>query len=219
MVSGVSVVTTTYCEAGYVGGFVRAVKGVLKGLPHEVVVVDDSSPDGTYEVARRVADVAVRKRREGQTKGLLVGIELARYPVVVTMDVDLENPPNLVPKLLRVFTEGGYGVLVACRAEIPRASEKLASIALSRALGVRDIYSNFRVYRKECVEGGELRLGETFGGELLLIARSRGCRIGEYLYRPPPRRERPRVGGRLTANLRVLAATAKLLYGLLTTYR
>ncbi len=218
-VFGVSVVTTTYCEVDYVRRFVCAVKSVLRDFPHEVIVVDDDSPDGTYEVARGAADVVIRKVREGQTKGLLVGIEVARYPVVVTLDVDLENPPELIPELLKVFLTGGYDVLVACRTYLPRFSERLASKLLSKYLGVRDVFSNFRVYRRECVVGTDLRLGETFGAELLLIAKSRGCRIGEYLYEPPPRRSKPRVGGKLVSNLRILKVITKLLYATKTTYR
>ncbi len=218
-IPGVSVVTTTYNEVRYVRKFVLAVKSVLKDVPHEVIVVDDSSPDGTYEVAKEVADVAIKKVREGQTKGLLVGIEAAKYPVVVTMDVDLENPPQLIPELLKVFSEGRYGVLVACRDCLPRVGERLASKLLSKYLGVTDIYSNFRVYRRECVVGAELKLGETFGAELLLIAKSRGCKIGTYTYKPPPRRDKPRVGGKVAANLRVMKATAKILYALLTMYK
>ncbi len=218
-IPGVSVVTTTYNEVKYVRKFVLAVKSVLNDVPHEVIVVDDSSPDGTYEVAKEVADVAIKKVREGQTKGLLVGIEAAKYPVVVTMDVDLENPPQLIPELLKVFCEGRYGVLVACRDYLPRVGERLASKLLSKYLGVTDIYSNFRVYRRECVVGAELKLGETFGAELLLIAKSRRCKIGTYTYKPPPRRDKPRIGGKITANLRVMKATAKILYALLTMYK
>ena len=218
-IPGVSVVTTTYNEVKYVRKFVLAVKSVLKDVPHEVIVVDDSSPDGTYEVAKEVADVAIKKVREGQTKGLLVGIEAAKYPVVVTMDVDLENPPQLIPELLNVFCKGRYGVLVACRDYLPRVGERLASKLLSKYLGVTDIYSNFRVYRRECVVGAELKLGETFGAELLLIAKSRRCKIGMYTYKPPPRRDKPRIGGKITANLGVMKATAKVLYALLTMYK
>jgi len=39
-------------------------RNVLQQIPHEIVVVDDDSPDGAIEVARRLADVAVTKRRE-----------------------------------------------------------------------------------------------------------------------------------------------------------
>jgi len=215
---GVSVVTTTYNEVEYVKPFTERVRASLAGIPHEVIIVDDSSPDGTYDMAVKYADKAIRKEREGQTKGLLVGIENAKYPIVVTLDIDLENPPEMIPILVREFLNRDCGILVACRTLIPRFSERLSSRIIGRDIGARDVYSNFRVYLKNCVAGAELRLGETFGAELLLIARERGCRICEYVYDPPPRRKKPRVGGAIKANLRVLYVLAKLKIAMMRGY-
>lgn len=50
---------------------------------------------------------------------------------------------------------------------------------------------------------------ETFGGELLVIAKKNGFRIGEVTYEPPPRRSKPRIGGTIRANLRIFAASVK----------
>ena len=46
---------------------------------------------GLLRLPRKFADVAVSKVREGQTKGLLYGMKLAKFPVIVTIDADLEN--------------------------------------------------------------------------------------------------------------------------------
>jgi len=215
---GVSVVTTTYNEASYVKPFTERVRAALAGIPHEIIIIDDSSPDGTYDLAVRYADKAIKKVREGQTKGLLVGIENAKYPIVVTLDIDLENPPEMIPTLIQEFLIRECGVLVACRTLIPRFSERLSSMLIGRDIGARDVYSNFRVYLRDCVAGTELRLGETFGAELLLIAKERGCRICEYIYDPPPRRKRPRVGGTIKANLRILHVLAKLKIAMMKEY-
>ena len=67
MVSGVSVVTTTWNEKENIEQLVCEVQAALRGVVHEVVVVDDSSTDGTLQVAKRVADVAVGKPRQGQS--------------------------------------------------------------------------------------------------------------------------------------------------------
>ncbi|GEM_PF-601490 len=215
---GVSVVTTTYNEANYVKPFTERVRAALTGIPHEIIIVDDSSPDGTYDLAVRYADKAIKKVREGQTKGLLVGIESAKYPIVVTLDIDLENPPELIPTLIQEFLSRDCGVLVACRTLIPRFSERLSSKLIGRDIGARDVYSNFRIYSKNCVVGAKLRLGETFGAELLLVTKERGCKICEYLYDPPPRRKEPRVGGTIRANLRVLYVLAKLKIAMMRGY-
>jgi dolichol-phosphate mannosyltransferase len=208
---GVSVVTATYCERENIRPLVERVRGALEGFEHEVIVVDDTSPDGTYEEAARWADRVILMRGAGQTRCLLEGIRAARYPVVVTLDADLENPPELIPALLEAFEGRGADLLVASRTVIPRASERFASATLGRIVGVRDVFSNFRVYRRDLFAGYRLRLGETFGGELLAHAWLSGFRIAEYLYEPPPRRAKPRIGGTLKANARIAKATLKLL--------
>jgi dolichol-phosphate mannosyltransferase len=207
---GVSVVTTTWNEADNIAQLVSAVRQVLAEVPHEVIVVDDESSDGTLEIAQRVADIAVGKKREGQTKGLLHGMRLAKYPVVVTIDADLENDPAYIPKLMQLTEE--FDVAVASRTKLPRFSEKLASKTLGNLLGVKDAYSNYRAFRSEVVPRLELRHGETFGAELLISAKKMGFSSGELSYEPPPRRSRPRIGGTAKANLRILWALAKSLW-------
>jgi dolichol-phosphate mannosyltransferase len=207
MVQGVSVVTTTWNERENIEKLVLSVKSALKDFPHEVIVVDDSSSDGTFEAARRVADLAVSKVREGQTKGLLYGMKLARFPVIVTIDADLENDPKLIPSLVQKL--GEFDLLVASRTALPRFSEKFASKTLGKMFGVSDFFSNFRVYRKEATANLSLKGEETFGGELLVSARKNGLRIGEVTYEPPPRRSKPRIGGTMRANFRIMAALLK----------
>jgi dolichol-phosphate mannosyltransferase len=99
--NGVSVVTTTWNERENIEEVIRRIRAALQGAPHEIVVVDDSSSDGTFEAAKQLADTAVSKVREGQTKGLLYGAQLAKYPLIVTIDSDLENPPESIPAPLR----------------------------------------------------------------------------------------------------------------------
>ena len=74
VLNGVSVVTTTWNERENIEKLILSIRNVLQGLAHEIIVVDDNSPDGTVQIANRLADVAVTKIREGQTKGLLYGM-------------------------------------------------------------------------------------------------------------------------------------------------
>ncbi len=206
-VNGVSVVTTTWNERENIERLVLAVRSVLHEYPHEIIVVDDTSSDGTLQVAERVADVAVSKVHEGQTVGLLYGMQLAKYPVVVTIDADLENDPACIPELVRLAAE--FDLVVASRTELPRFSEKFASKTLGKLVAVTDSFSNYRAYRKECVPLFRLVGGETFGAELLVIAKKQGLKIREMFYEPPKRRTRPRIGGKVRANLRIFWALAK----------
>jgi dolichol-phosphate mannosyltransferase len=96
--TGISVVTATYNECKSLPILISTIRRILDGVTHEIIVVDDSSTDGTFEAAKS-ADVAVVKKREGQTVALLTGMKRAKFPTVVTMDADLENPPELIQVL------------------------------------------------------------------------------------------------------------------------
>jgi len=206
---GISVVTTTWNEKDNIEELIRRIRTALQTVPYEVIVVDDSSSDGTLEVAKRIADVAIGKPREGQTKGLLYGAKLAKYPVIVTIDSDLENSPELIPALIEKLDV--YDVVVASRTLIPRFSERWAARTLGKKCGISDFYSNFRSYKKETIANVRLKGGETFGGELLVIAKKKEFRVGELVYEAPPRRNKPRIGGTIRANLRIIVATWKCL--------
>jgi hypothetical protein len=80
---------------------------------------------------------------------------------------------------------------VASRTKLPRTSEVIASKTLGKLLGVADAFSNFKAFRKETVSEFNLRGGETFGAEFLVIAKKKGLTMGEIKYGPPPRRRNP----------------------------
>ena len=203
---GVSIVTTTWKESENIKKLIPIIRAVLKEVPHEIIVVDDSSPDGTFQIAGRLADRAVKKVREGQSKGLLYGMKLAKYQIVVTIDADLENDPKYIPKLVEKMDE--FDLVVASRTELPRISEKIASKILGRTIGVKDVFSNFRAYKHNLVSMFELKGGETFGGEFLVIAKKKGAKIGEIGFKSV-RRKNPRIGGNIRANLRITWALLK----------
>jgi dolichol-phosphate mannosyltransferase len=207
--NGISIVTTTWNERENVGKLINRTRSVLGSAAHEIIVVDDDSPDGTSKIAQKLADKTVKKSREGQSKGLLCGMKLARYDVIITIDADLENDPKHIPELAQRICE--FDILVASRTRLPRISEKLASGIMGRTIGVKDIFSNFRAYKKETVSSFALRGGETFGAEFLVIGKKKGFRIGEIHYKPSERRPDSRIGGRIKANLRIAWALFKAL--------
>ena len=209
MVQGISVVTTTWNEKENIKELILRIRLTLKNTPHEIIVVDDSSTDGTLEIAKQYADTAIGKVREGQTKGLLYGMKYAKFPIIVTIDSDLENNPERIPALVKKLDQ--FDVVNASRTIVPRFSERWAAKTLGKIVGVSDFYSNFRAYKKQRIEGLNLKAGETFGGELLVRAKKNGFKIGEITYEPPARRSNPRIGGTVKANLRITAATIKCL--------
>jgi glycosyltransferase involved in cell wall biosynthesis len=209
MREGISVVTTSYNERDNLQQLIPAIRKVLAGTLHEVIVVDDSSLDGSIEVARRLADVAVSKQREGQTKGLADGMRLAKYNVVITIDSDLENDPKWIPNLADKLVDSD--IVVASRPNLPRISERIFSRVYKGKLGVRDILSNFRAYRKGVIPLITPRKGETFGSELLIRAWRAGLRISEIAVEASPRRKKPRIGNSVIANLRIFVALVRCL--------
>lgn len=82
------------------------------GETYEILFVDDGSQDGTFEAIRRLSqkDARVRglrfSRNFGHQAALSAGLENARGAAVVTMDADLQHPPELIPELLAKWREG-----------------------------------------------------------------------------------------------------------------
>ena len=103
-----SVVIPLHNEEECVAELFERLDAVLRACPlsSEVILVDDGSSDGTVrEIRRLLPDYpgfrAVRLRRNfGQTAAMAAGFDHADGSVVVTMDGDLQNPPEDIPKLL-----------------------------------------------------------------------------------------------------------------------
>jgi undecaprenyl-phosphate 4-deoxy-4-formamido-L-arabinose transferase len=93
---------------------------VLEGMgkSYEVVVVDDGSQDGTWSVLSRLQTehqqtlTAVQLMRNfGQHNALMCGLRHARGELIVTMDDDLQNPPEEIPALVKAMQEGDYDLV------------------------------------------------------------------------------------------------------------
>ena len=125
MTAGISAVTTCYKERENIQKLIPAIRSALAAIPHPVIVVDDSSPDGMIEIARQLADVAVTKERQGQTLRLAHGMRLARYDAIVTIDSDLESQPNFRQSPRRssqASTENSWACAMPCQTT-PRIGE------------------------------------------------------------------------------------------------
>jgi undecaprenyl-phosphate 4-deoxy-4-formamido-L-arabinose transferase len=113
----VSLVVPVYNEEGTLEEVCRRALATLESLgkPYEVIVVDDGSQDGTWAIAERLVAGeppvrAVRlKRNFGQHPAMHAGLSRARGDIIVTMDADLQNVPEDLPKLIAAV-EGGADV-------------------------------------------------------------------------------------------------------------
>lgn len=158
---GVSVIIPVYNSADILQDLLLRLELVVKelGTPCELVLVNDGSQDQSWaivvEASRRLDWVRGINlmRNYGQHNALLCGIREARHDVIVTMDDDLQHPPEEIPKLLRRLDEGAdvvYGPPVKEQHGLWRDLASLISkIALRSAMGIaiaRDV-SAFRAFR------------------------------------------------------------------------
>jgi glycosyltransferase involved in cell wall biosynthesis len=157
----VSIVVPCYRSASTLPDLVNRLLAVMPAVApkFEVILVVDGSPDNTWDVARDLAarhgpTRAIRLARNyGQHNALIAGVRAARYDVVVTMDDDLQHPPEEVPKLLAALTEDldlVYGLSEQEEHNFFRnVSSQLIKAGLSNAVGVPNArqLSAFRAFR------------------------------------------------------------------------
>src|SRR5215469_6920976 len=111
---GISIVIPVYRSESILPELGRRLDKVLSATTrdYEVVLVNDCSPDDSWNVICQMAQEhswirAINLMRNyGQHNALLCGIRAARYDVIVTMDDDLQHPPEEIPKLLAALDEG-----------------------------------------------------------------------------------------------------------------
>ena len=118
-----SVAIPIYNEVGLLGELLQRVGAVLHALPggpHEIVIVDDGSTDGSRQALLRAAATEARlvvvalSRNFGHQAALSAALDHVTGDVVVLMDGDLQDPPEAIPLLLRTHLEG-YDVVYARR--------------------------------------------------------------------------------------------------------
>ena len=117
-----SIVVPVYKEADNIPEFLRRVQPILSPLTedYEIIFSMDPSPDRTEEVilAHRAQDQRIKllkfSRRFGQPMASLAGLEYSRGDAVIVMDVDLQDPPELIGEMVAKWREG-YDVVLPQR--------------------------------------------------------------------------------------------------------
>jgi undecaprenyl-phosphate 4-deoxy-4-formamido-L-arabinose transferase len=159
----VSVVVTVLNEEAAVEELLARTAAALDGAAWEVIVVDDGSTDGTFERLRaaHARDPRIRavrfKRNFGQHPAMHAGLSRARGQRIVTMDGDLQNEPEDLPKLLAALDRADVasGRRVARRDSPGRTlPSRVINGLLRRFTGVRisDFGCAFNGYRREAIE-------------------------------------------------------------------
>lgn len=116
-----AVIIPTYNEQANVQGIVDRLDRVLAGISHEIIFVDDDSPDGTSETVRKIAqsrrDVRILRRvgRRGLSSACLEGMLSTAAPYVAVMDGDLQHDESILPKMLLQARQEQLDIVIASR--------------------------------------------------------------------------------------------------------
>src|SRR5216117_4323865 len=162
----VSIVIPVFNESASIPRLHTRLHQVLQqlGRSFEVVYVDDGSTDRSLQelLVIQGGDPAVKvvslARNAGQHAAVLAGFAHARGAVVVTLDADLQNPPEEIPRLLEAI-DAGHDVVGTWREDrgdpaLRRVISALVTGVASRSVGVpmRDCGSMLRAYRRDVVD-------------------------------------------------------------------
>ena len=176
----VSVVVPVYKSYQSLGPLVKRVHQALLDVAHEVVLVDDGSPVKTWTEIQRLSEAhefvrGIRlSRNSGQHSALLAGVRSARGAIVVTIDDDLQNPPEEIPKLLARVGDQIDLVYGNPRRIAQSWWRRWASISIRRFMGsvlnaenVRNS-SSFRAFKTTLRDGFSAELGPSVSLDALL---------------------------------------------------
>ena len=169
------------------------------GRPWEILLCDDGSSDGSYDVLRRLAEADPRlkvirfRRNFGQTAAMAAGFEHAQGRIVVPMDADLQNDPADIARLVEKIDEG-FDVVSGWRAERRDAfwtvtlPSRIGNSIIGRFTGVRlhDYGCTLTAYRRDVLD--EVRLYGEMHRFIPAWSAAVGARITEVPVTHHPRR-------------------------------
>ncbi|MBM3664169.1 MAG: glycosyltransferase [Actinobacteria bacterium] len=196
-----SVITPTYNEATNLPLLAADLAAALADVPHEIIVADDDSPDGTWAVGEQLAEdddriqVVRRFHDHGLSAAVLDGMSVARGSILAVIDADLQHDPRILPEMVRIIeseeadlvvgsraTEGGgYGEWTASRRFVSWVATFIARVILR--VRITDPMSGFFAVRRSVYERDAPGINPR-GFKILLefIGRDRMMRVVEVPY-------------------------------------
>lgn len=212
-----SLVIPTYNERDNLAALVEQLSGVLNPLlsgGYELIVVDDESPDRTWELAATIAKtnpclkVIRRTAERGLATAVVAGWRAAGGEILGVIDADLQHPPDVLARLLEAMNQGADLAIASRHVEgggiskwsftrrmASRSAQAIGLLLLPRAASrVSDPMSGYFLLRRSLIENVPLR---PVGYKILLevLARTEPTRIREvgYVFR-----ERAKGGSKAT---------------------
>jgi dolichol-phosphate mannosyltransferase len=195
-----SLTIPTYNERKNLPLIVEKVDKILTSsdLDYEILVVDDSSPDGTWEVALALGkDYPVRlirrEEKNGLSSAILTGFRNSKGRFIGVIDADLQHPPEVIPRLI-TKVQNGSDIAIASRWVdggkvtgwskprylVSKGAEFLAKILVSSSRGIKDPLSGCFVMKREALNG----IRKPIGYKILLdvLVHANGSRVCEVPY-------------------------------------
>ena len=163
----VSVVVPVYNEEGCLQELIDRTLKTLDGCGRkfEFILVDDGSRDRSAEIMKKASEArpgevvsCILNRNYGQHSAIMAGFSLVRGDLVVTLDADLQNPPEEIPKLIAAAEEGNdvVGTIRQNRKDtlFRRVASKIVNRVAQKATGVKmkDYGCMLRAYRRHVVD-------------------------------------------------------------------
>lgn len=214
-IAGISAVVPVFRSADALPELHRRLSDALRALTanHEIIFVDDAGGDGSWTVIQSLVaeDPRVRgvemSRNYGQHNALLCGIRLARYDVTVTLDDDLQDPPEEIVKLIELLGDDAdvvYGTpAVEQHGYLRDQASRITKLALQGAMGAETArhVSAFRAFRTQLRDAFATYRGPYVSIDVLLT-------WGTTRFAHTPVRHDPRTIGTSNYTLRKLVTHA-----------
>src|ERR1700761_3338075 len=173
---------------------------VLEGMrkPYEIIFVDDASTDRSFDLLANLVETDARlkvirlRRNFGQTAALSAGFDEAQGNVIISLDGDLQHPPEDIPALLTKIEEG-YDIASGWRKErvdnaiTRKIPSRIANWLMAKSSGValRDFGTTFKAYRAEVLK--DINLYGELHRFIPALASFYGARIAEVPISNTPR--------------------------------
>jgi dolichol-phosphate mannosyltransferase len=184
----ISLIIPTYNEKDNIPPLVERIHQALSGSNYEIILVDDSSQDGTAEIASSLSPkypvrVIVRRGEKGLATAVAHGLQYATGRIIGVMDADLQHPPEVLPDLIKAL-ESGADMAVASRyipgggcpnwglsrRIISKVALKLSHLLLPATRKVKDPLTGFFMFRRENVNADRLKpIGYKISLEIMLV--------------------------------------------------
>ncbi|MCD6297086.1 MAG: glycosyltransferase [Deltaproteobacteria bacterium] len=165
--TGISVVIPVFNEEENLDGLIKRCLDVCDGMgiPFEIILIDDGSIDTSPEKITAAAEKETGRvvgvllnRNYGQHAAVMAGFAESKGDIIVTLDADLQNPPEEIPKLIHKIEEGfdvvGSVRIARCDTLFRRISSFVVNNVAQKATGVimHDYGCMLRAYRRHIVE-------------------------------------------------------------------